>query len=72
MVAEPSKVMFLLHNTVPQSEDTILLYIGYHNIILGQQAVAGKLEACHLQALKMWLCVLEHRKTGQQEIATLN
>ena len=59
-------------NTIPQKEDIILLYIGYRSIILGQQAVVGKLEACHLQALKMWMCILEHHETGQQEIATLN
>ena len=31
-VVEPSKSMFLVYNTIPQKEDRILLYIGYHSI----------------------------------------
>ena len=31
-MVEPSKIMFLIENTIPQKEDTILLYNGYHSI----------------------------------------
>ena len=31
LVVEPSKIIFLISNTIPQKEDRILLYIGYHN-----------------------------------------
>ena len=32
MVGGPSKIRFLIENTIPQKEDRILLYIGYHSI----------------------------------------
>ena len=32
LVVEPSKIIFLIENTIPQKEDRILLYIGYHSI----------------------------------------
>ena len=32
LVVEPSKIIFLIKNTIPQKEDIILLYIGYHSI----------------------------------------
>ena len=32
LVVEPSKITFLIQNTIPQREDRILLYIGYHSI----------------------------------------
>ena len=32
LVVEPSKIMFLIQDTIPQKEDIILLYIGYHRI----------------------------------------
>ena len=31
-MVEPSKIIFLISNTIPQKEDIILLYIGYHSI----------------------------------------
>ena len=31
-VVEPRKIIFLTENTIPQKEDIILLYIGYHSI----------------------------------------
>ena len=31
-LVEPSKIIFLIKNTIPQKEDRILLYNGYHNI----------------------------------------
>ena len=31
-VVEPSKIISLIQNTVPQKEDRILLYNGYHSI----------------------------------------
>ena len=31
-MVKPSKTIFLLENTIPQKEDIILLYIGYHSI----------------------------------------
>ena len=31
-MVEPSKIIFLIQNTIPQKEDIILLYIGYHSI----------------------------------------
>ena len=32
LVVEPSKIIFLIYNAIPQKEDIILLYIGYHSI----------------------------------------
>ena len=32
LVGEPSKIIFLIYNTIPQKEDIILLCIGYHSI----------------------------------------
>ena len=32
LVVEPSKIIFLIPNTISQKEDIILLYIGYHSI----------------------------------------
>ena len=32
LVVEPSKIMFLIKDTIPQKEFMILLYIGYHSI----------------------------------------
>ena len=32
LVVEPSKIIFLIFNTIPQKQDIILLYIGYHSI----------------------------------------
>ena len=32
MVVEPSKIIFLIKNTIPQKDDIILLYIGYSSI----------------------------------------
>ena len=31
-MVEPSKIIFPLQNTIPQKEDRILLYFGYHSI----------------------------------------
>ena len=31
-LVEPSKIIFFIQNTIPQKEDIILLYIGYHSI----------------------------------------
>ena len=31
VVVEPSKIIFLIENTIPQKED-IIFYIGYHSI----------------------------------------
>ena len=31
LVVEPSKIIFLIQNTIPQKED-IYIYIGYHSI----------------------------------------
>ena len=31
-MVEPSKILFLIQNTIPQKEDIILLYIGYNSI----------------------------------------
>ena len=30
LVVKPSKIILLKENTIPQKEDRILLYIGYH------------------------------------------
>ena len=32
LVVKPGKIRFLLQKTIPQKEDRILLFIGYHNI----------------------------------------
>ena len=32
LVVEPSKIIFLIQNSIPQKEDIILLYNGYHSI----------------------------------------
>ena len=32
LVVKPSKIIFLIYNTIPQKVDIILLYIGYHTI----------------------------------------
>ena len=32
LVVEPSKIIFLKYNALPQKDDVILLYIGYHSI----------------------------------------
>ena len=32
LVVEPCKIIFLVENTIPQKEDRILLYSGYHSI----------------------------------------
>ena len=32
LVVKPSKIIFLISNTILQKEDMILLYIGYHSI----------------------------------------
>ena len=32
LVVEPSEIIFLFSNIIPQKEDIILLYIGYHSI----------------------------------------
>ena len=32
LVVEPSKIIFLIENTIPQKEYIILLYIGYPSI----------------------------------------
>ena len=32
LVVEPSKIISLISNTIPQREDIILLYTGYHSI----------------------------------------
>ena len=32
VVVKHSKIIFLLEDTIPQKEDRILLYIGYHSI----------------------------------------
>ena len=32
LVVEPSKILFLVSNTISPKEDIILLYIGYHSI----------------------------------------
>ena len=32
LVVETHKIIFLIENTIPQKEDIILLYIGYHSI----------------------------------------
>ena len=42
LVVEPSKIRFLIEDTIPQKEDIILLYIGYHSI--------PKLNTTHLSA----------------------
>ena len=42
LVVKPSKTIFLIENTIPQKEDIILLYIGYHSI--------PKLNTTHLGA----------------------
>ena len=31
-MVEPSKITSLVQNTIPQKEDVILLFIGYHSI----------------------------------------
>ena len=31
-VVKPSKIIFPMYKTIPQKEDRILLYIGYHSI----------------------------------------
>ena len=31
-MVEPSKIIFLIYDTLPQKEDRVLLYIGYHSI----------------------------------------
>ena len=35
LVVKPSKIVFLIQNTILQKEDRILLYIGYHSIPVG-------------------------------------
>ena len=32
LVVKPSRIIFLVENTIPPKEERILLYIGYHNI----------------------------------------
>ena len=32
LVVEPSKIIFLIENTIPQKENRILLYSEYHSI----------------------------------------
>ena len=32
VVVKPSKIIFLIENIIPQKDDLILLYIGYHSI----------------------------------------
>ena len=32
LAVEPSKIIFFIVNSIPQKEDIVLIYIGYHSI----------------------------------------
>ena len=58
-MVKPSKIIFLVKNTIPKKEDRILLYIGYHSIIHGRILLTGAL------AHALRYCKVRHTKTAR-------
>ena len=57
-MVEPSKIIFLIQNAIPQKEDIILLYIGYHSIL--------KIKTTHVEANQPTITLLEAANTISQ------